>query len=255
VQDGRCAGRIVALVPDDLFALPRLARIYDELDGPRVDLEHYHAIVDELGATSVLDVGCGTGTFACQLSQRGLRVIGIDPAEASLEVAMSKPGAEHVRWVLAKGSAIPEADADVATMTGNVAQVFLDDVEWTTVLGSIRRALQPTGHLVLEAREPSRRAWEDWTREATCEVLDLTAEGRVQHWVELTNVALPYVSFRHHYVFERDGVELASDSTLRFRSCEEIERSLEACGFTVIDIRNAPDRPGHENVVIARTIP
>jgi 2-polyprenyl-3-methyl-5-hydroxy-6-metoxy-1,4-benzoquinol methylase len=34
------------------------------------------------GARSVLDVGCGTGSFACMLAQRGIEVVGVDPAAA-----------------------------------------------------------------------------------------------------------------------------------------------------------------------------
>jgi hypothetical protein len=63
-------------------------------------------------------------------------------------------------------------------------------------------------------------------------------------------VRLPFVSFRHTYRFA-DGTEIASDSTLRFRSREEVEQSLVACGFQVVDVRDAPDRPGREFVFVA----
>ncbi|MBA3279296.1 MAG: class I SAM-dependent methyltransferase, partial [Geodermatophilaceae bacterium] len=49
---------------DNIFEHPRLVAIYDALDPDRSDLDAYAAIADELGARSVLDVGCGTGTFA-----------------------------------------------------------------------------------------------------------------------------------------------------------------------------------------------
>ena len=39
------------------------------------------------------------------LAQRGLTVIGLDPAKASLDVARGKPGSESVRWV--QGEAPP----------------------------------------------------------------------------------------------------------------------------------------------------
>ena len=54
-------------MPDPLLAAPRLAEIYDVLEGERDDLDHYLAMAAELGAR-VLDVGCGTGTFACRLA-------------------------------------------------------------------------------------------------------------------------------------------------------------------------------------------
>jgi hypothetical protein len=42
-----------------------------------------------------------------------------------------------------------------------------------------------------------------------------------------------------------------TSSTLRFRSLDEIDASLAACGFVVVDVRDAPDRPGKEHVVLA----
>ena len=77
---------------DALFNEPRLARIYDLVEGERGDLDPYLAMVSEFGARSVLDVGCGTGTFACLLADRGIESVGVDPAAASLEIARAKPG-------------------------------------------------------------------------------------------------------------------------------------------------------------------
>ena len=54
----------VRAVPDEIFADPRLARFYDTFEGPRTDLPHYLTIARELLATTVVDIGCGTGAFA-----------------------------------------------------------------------------------------------------------------------------------------------------------------------------------------------
>jgi 2-polyprenyl-3-methyl-5-hydroxy-6-metoxy-1,4-benzoquinol methylase len=78
-------------VPDAIFADRRLAPLYDVFDGDRDDLAAYHCIVDELGAGLVLDVGCGTGSLAILLARHGHRVVGVDPAEASLDVARAMP--------------------------------------------------------------------------------------------------------------------------------------------------------------------
>lgn len=84
---------------DPIFDDPRLAAVYDPLDPDRSDLDVYVAMVDEFGAGSVLDIGCGTGTFASMLALRGVQVVGVDLCEASLGVARTKPDAERVRWI------------------------------------------------------------------------------------------------------------------------------------------------------------
>jgi len=53
-----------AVVPDRIFDEPRLVEVYDHLDSDRGDLDVYMSIARGLGARSVLDIGCGTDTFA-----------------------------------------------------------------------------------------------------------------------------------------------------------------------------------------------
>jgi SAM-dependent methyltransferase len=242
-------------VPDAEFDDPRLAAIYDALDPDRSDLVSYLAIVEEVGASSVLDLGCGTGVFALMLADRGIEVIGIDPAGASLEVARAKPGAERVRWIHGDASAIPPGiSVDAVTMTANVAQVFVTDAEWLATLGAVPRALRPGGWLVFESRDPARRAWEEWTEARTRSTTTIAGVGRVTEWVEVTDVdeARGLVSFESPNVFEADGTVITSRSTLRFRSRDELEASLRQSTFEVIEVRDAPDRPGRELVFLAR---
>lgn len=63
-------------------------------------------------------------------------------------------------------------------------------------------------------------------------------------------MTLPFVSFRNTYRLLSDGVAVTSDSTLRFRSRDEVA-SLLASDYRVLDVRDAPDRPGREYVFIA----
>jgi 2-polyprenyl-3-methyl-5-hydroxy-6-metoxy-1,4-benzoquinol methylase len=145
---------------DALFGEPRLAAIYDLVEGERRgDLDHYLAIAAELGARSLLDVGCGTGILACRAASRGLDVTGVDPAAASLDVARAKPGADQVRWLHGDATGLPELQVDLATMTANVAHVFLTDEAWSATLRGVHAALRPGGHLVFEVRDPARQAW------------------------------------------------------------------------------------------------
>jgi SAM-dependent methyltransferase len=236
---------------DEIFEHPRLVAVYDALEGDRRDLDSYLDVADELRARRVLDVGCGTGTFALLLVARGFEVTGVDPALASLNVARAKPGAERVRWIHGDATALPPLEADLATMTGNVVQAIADEAEWGRTLEGIRDVLRPGGHLVFETRDPAFEAWREWHRRTSYRVTDVDGVGAIESWVEVTNVSLPLVSFRWTWVFP-DGEVLTSDSTLRFRGRDEIERTLLENGYVVDDVQGAPDRPGRELVFIAR---
>jgi SAM-dependent methyltransferase len=237
---------------DAIFEERRLAQIYDPLDPDRTDLDAYVTLVDDLGARSVLDIGCGTGTFACLLARRGKDVTGIDPARASLDVARRKPGAHRVRWLEGDATKTPPLQVELVTMTGNVAQVFLTDHEWESTLRGAYAALRPEGWLVFEVRDPAREAWREWNREQSYRRVALPRVGVVETWVDLIDVSPPLLSFHHTFFFEADGAVLVSDSTLRFRDQAEISDSLRAAGFVVQEVRDAPDRPGREFVFIAR---
>ena len=239
-------------VPDAIFDDTRLAEVYDPLDPDRSDLDVYVDLAIELGAGSVLDVGCGTGTFACMLARRGIEVTAVDPALASLEVARVKPDADAVVWLLGDATMLPELCVDAAFMTANVAQVFLTDDDWAATLRGIRAALRPVGTLVFETRDPQRRAWEQWTPELTRTAVDVPGVGLVESWEEVTAVDGPFVTFRSMTAFRRDGLVLESMSTLRFRDRSEIEESLGRAGFELVEIRDAPDRPGREMVFLSR---
>jgi SAM-dependent methyltransferase len=239
-------------VPDAIFAHPRLAPVYDAFDGLRDDLDAYLAIAEELRADRVLDIGCGTGSLAVLLAGTGRTVVAVDPAAASLDVARSKDGSAGVTWIHGDATAAPAGWADLAVMSGNVAQVFLTDEDWTQTLRAIGNALRPHGYLVFETRRPERRAWEEWAADTAPVTIDVPGAGLVEHRSEDTAVDLPFVSFRDTYTFESDGAVITSESTLRFRGRDEVTESLAAAGYQILDIRDAPDRPGREYVFIAQ---
>lgn len=236
---------------DPIFEHPRLAAIYDALDPDRRDLDVYVAIAEELGARRVLDVGCGTGTFALLLADRGLDVTGVDPAAGSLDVARAKPGSERVRWICGDANALPTLRVDLATMTANVAQAIVDPSDWEGTLRGVHAALRPGGHFVFETRNPARRAWQEWNRTASDKITEIEGVGAVESWVEVVDVSGPLVTFRWTWVFASDGQVLTSDSTLRFRERDEVEATLVAHGFALEEVRSAPDRPGREFVFFA----
>jgi len=240
-------------VPDDIdgYDRARLAALYDSLDPGRSDLEVYADIVGELGARRLIDLGCGTGTFALMLAGRGIRVVAVDPDEDAVALARHKEGADAVEWIVGDASDLPPLAANLVTMTANVAQHFLTDAEWDAALSAIRDALLPGGHLVFESRRPEARAWDGWTPDRTRVAADIDDIGHVESWQEVLDVSHHLVSFRASNLFE-DGTLIEVDTTLRFRTEQELRVSLAAAGFETLEVRDALDRPGREFVFIAR---
>ncbi|QNP68407.1 class I SAM-dependent methyltransferase [Streptomyces roseirectus] len=238
-------------MPDEQFTNPSLAALYDPLHTDRPDLGAYLDIAREFSARQILDVGCGTGTLALLLAAQGHDVTGVDPARASVDVARAKPGAERVRWLDGDATTLPDdVHVDLALMTGNAAQAVVDEDVWEGTLRGVRAALRPGGRFVFETRDPARRAWEEWTPEESSRRVEVPGVGAVETWYEVTEVALPLVTFRTTFVVA--GEVLTSMSTLRFRERDEVAAGLERHGFGVEEVRGAPDRPGREFVFFAR---
>jgi SAM-dependent methyltransferase len=258
---------------DPCTELQLLIDLYDPLDPDRSDLEAYLAMVEEFDARSVVDLGCGTGVFALLLAERGLEVVGVDPSLESLVVAQRdhRPPrvisiygtersvpllAERVTWIYGVAADLPEVQVDLVTCTGNaMQQAFVDDQEWQSTLSAVHRVLKPGGRFIFETRDPAVRAWRAWTPKRSRGRTEVPGYGAITHWNEVTQIteAPLTVTFHSTLVFERSGTTLVSPpETLRFRGNEEIREHLDAAGFAVDEIRDAPDRPGREWVFIAR---
>ncbi len=110
-------------------------------------------IVAELGATHVLDVGCGSGPLFAPLAAHGVRTTGIDPAPAMVALARIEAN-RHPELVTVEErgwEAIDEEDAyDVAVALG----VFDYVDEPAVLLGAMGRAAP---HVVASFPAPGLR--------------------------------------------------------------------------------------------------
>jgi SAM-dependent methyltransferase len=216
------------------FSDPRLVAIYDTVNpyAPNAQPGFYSRLAAEVRAASIVDLGCGTGLITCELAGQGYRLTGVDPAPAMVEIARHRRYGDRVRWAVGDASRLGTPDADLAIMTGHVAQFFLTDESWHAALVALHGALRPGGRLAFESRNPGAREWESWTREAGWSADDPRA-GRIDVWSEVLDVRDGIVSCAIHYAFVATGEELVSVAGLRFRTKEELTRSLGEAGFAV----------------------
>lgn len=217
---------------DHHYTDPRLVALNDLENELGVDGEFFLGLASELEARRVVDLGCGTGTLACRLAIGERQVIGVDPSAAMLACARAKAQGDKVRWMEGTSKILGEPNADLAIMTGNVAQVFLDDDEWADTLNDIYRALRPGGWFAFESRNPEDRGWLRWNPEATFESYD-SPNGRVECWLEVIHVCDRTVRMLGHNRFLDSGEVIVAASELRFRTLTEISQSLREAGFHI----------------------
>lgn len=209
---------------------PRIVALYDNdnPDGP--DHAYVRRLADEVGARSIIDVGCGTGILTVTLARPGRRVVGVDPSAAMLAYARRRPEGDTVEWIHGDSQNIPPGPFDLAVMTGNVAQ-HIPDPQWQRTLADIHRALRDGGVLVLESRNPAVRAWETWvSSEPTTRQ---TAHGALREWNEIQLLGCGVVRLIAHNVFEDSGDHVVESDDLVFRDRKAIEEQLHEAGFTV----------------------
>lgn len=215
------------------FTDPRLVPVYDAAYHWGPDDDFFLSIANETPHQRVLDFGCGTGRLTLGIAAAGHTVTGVDPARASLDAALKKPGADTVTWICGTSEILPDDAFDIAFMTSHVAQFFITDEEWDHALADLRRALVPGGRLVFDSRDPAARAWEAWNPNDSRRHVRLP-DGQS---VELrSGAATPdengVVTSTLHYEFA-DGTELTALILLRFRPENELRSTLDRAGFSI----------------------
>jgi SAM-dependent methyltransferase len=236
------------------FTDPRQVVIYDAVNAyePGTQPGFYLRLAEEIGAETVIDLGCGTGLITLEFASRGYRMIGVDPSPLMLEVAKQKPGADRVAWVQGSAGQLGTPGADLAIMSGHVAQFIMDDPDWLEVLAGVNEALRPGGYLAFESRDPRAQEWRRWTGRKR--IVPDSPHGRIESWTEVTSVKGDVVhAVGHRRLLQRDE-ELVSPFALRFRSEEMLRQSLTSSGFSVQSVfgdwDRRPSAPGERELIV-----
>jgi SAM-dependent methyltransferase len=206
------------------------AALYDLLNpwGPSDDF--YLALVMEAG--SVLDVGCGTGALLHRARDAGHtgRLCGVDPDEASLNIARRR---SDIQWVSGTAASMTfTREFELALMTGHAFQALVADEDLRDSLATIGRALVDGGRFAFETRNPLARAWEQWNPENAVNVVDPSGR-KLRVWHEVEEVAEDVVTFTET-TGNQDGTPLRVDrATLRFLDVDALEDFLADAGFVI----------------------
>jgi ubiquinone/menaquinone biosynthesis C-methylase UbiE len=128
-----------------------IADWYDtEFQPAPLETETWEVLTRLLGAGSgtLLDVGCGTGSYTAALAEHGWEVTGVDISEDMLRRARER----GVTAVHADAIALPFEDASFDAVVSVLTNTDLDDL--AGVVAEIVRVLRPGGPLVFLAVHP-----------------------------------------------------------------------------------------------------
>ncbi|KML59808.1 SAM-dependent methyltransferase [Burkholderia cepacia] len=218
-----------------LYTDPRLVAVYDLFNSGDHDFAFYASVIGT-ARQRILDLGCGTGTFARRLAAVGHDVVAIDPAPAMIDYARRQPGADAVRWhACALDGLPPGAPFDAVVMTGHAFQCLLTDDAIDAALRGVRRVLADGGRFLFDTRNPRVAPWRAWTPEHSACSVESREFGVVDLHHAVSAVDGAIVTFDTHYRFRRDESRLTNASRLRFIAQSELRARVAAAGFSSAD--------------------
>ena len=97
----------------------------------------------------VLDIGCGTGTFAIALAaaRPDAQVAGVDGDPEALAIARAKPGSTTITWSEGLATALTEPEASADALVLSLLLHHLSPAAKRTALAEAARVLKPGGIL------------------------------------------------------------------------------------------------------------
>jgi SAM-dependent methyltransferase len=214
----------------------------------------------DLGRHSyALDLGCGPGLYAERLAKRSLNVTGIDISRTSIEFARTRAEESHLNIDYRNESYLDLQDEGLYDMAlliyGDYCTFSLPERQ--RLLSSIRSALKPNGHFVLDVstrqhrlRNGLKNSWraepEGFWRTTPYVILEQGFEYPEQD-----------VYLDQYILFDQDGSVSVYRNWFQDFTRETIIDELESGGFKVLgvwsDLEGTPYRPDSEWLgVVAR---
>jgi SAM-dependent methyltransferase len=148
-------------MPENHFGEDVAAR-YDDPDDRMFDPAAIAQVVDVLaelaGDGAALELGIGTGRIALPLSERGVRVHGIDLSEAMVARLRAKPGGESIGVTIGDFAATRvDGRFTVAYLVYNTINNLTTQDAQVACFANAAAHLTPGGHFVVEVGVPDLR--------------------------------------------------------------------------------------------------
>jgi SAM-dependent methyltransferase len=190
------------------------------------------------GAT-ILDVGCGLGLHAIELTRRGYLVVGLDLSLPMLSRAADEAQDQgfKINFLHADMREMNFEGAFDAVLLWGTTLGYFDDETNKGVLERIHRALKPGGLLLLEVvnRDFAVKSQPNlvWFQGDGCVVMEETA----------FNFIASRLSVKRNVILD-DGRQRETTYSIRLYSLHELGQVLHLRGFRVVEITGREATPG-----------
>ena len=186
------------------------------------------------GAT-ILDAGCGTGSYALGLAQRGYAVTGIDASPALVAIAREKTEGVPVPPTIRVADALtlPSEPKHDGILCRGVLNDIIDDGSRQEAFHSFARALRKLGVLILDVREWNATVARKRSEPVVCK--SVRTERGTLTFRSLTRLdpQARQLLVAEHHTLEKDGKRTASgfDFVMRCWTKDELQDNLTSAGF------------------------
>jgi SAM-dependent methyltransferase len=222
----------------------RLAPHYDEryAAGPPSGIsETLQRLVSSLAAVRVLEVGCGTGQWLCELRASAPQLYGLDPSSGMLTQARS--GAGRFRLIRGRGEQLPlQPQAFDLVFCVNAIHHFDEPGRF---VAEARRVLRDRGALCVIGMDPraDRDRWCVYDYFPGTREVDLQrypAAGTIADWMRAAGFATIESGIAHRILETRVGPAVLADPILQKNGTSQLALlSQEAYDAGIARIRAA----------------
>jgi ubiquinone/menaquinone biosynthesis C-methylase UbiE len=221
--------------PDDdrLYRDPHLVDFYDLENGWGKDDDYCLALA--ASASSVLDLGCGTGRLATALASKNRIVVGVDPGKAMLDVARAKKSGDAVTWIEGDARELGlDREFDLVLLTGHAFQVFLSEADQRAVLKTVAKHLAPNGRFIFDSRNPLAEEWLEWGPENSRRKLIHPQYGAIEAWnTAMYDKSTNNVTYSTNYLVSSTGRLFTAESHIHFTPQSKLAKMIKECGLEV----------------------
>ncbi|MFO0666321.1 MAG: methyltransferase domain-containing protein [Polyangiaceae bacterium] len=199
-------------------------------------------IEDSLGVEKgamVLDLGCGEGSHAIGLAERGYRVIGLDASSFMVGRAQKEAQRRNVaiNFVQADMRDISYEEAFDGVFSWDMSFGYFDDEKNAQLISSVHRALRKGGQFLLDVQN------RDYVVRQSPSVAWFEGDGCIC----MDEMQVDWISSRMRMkrtMIATDGRSRETEYSIRIYSLHELGRLLHDNGFRVAEVSGRIETPG-----------